>query len=157
VKKFVFVVLAAWVLNAQAGGNQQRAMEYPGGYERQCSDPSGLPDPVINWFVNAWRTAGFDMPNEGEPFEWLKYLASITTGAPEPGDLIEWLDEGHPICGLVIDNYFEVYAGCTSDINVCVSVPIAPYVARIKLIDKQDVIGYMRPHKAKVPSNGIAM
>jgi hypothetical protein len=35
--------------------------------------------------------------------------------------------------------------------------PIAPNAARMKLIDKQDVIGYMRPHKVKIPSNGIEM
>jgi hypothetical protein len=63
----------------------------------------------------SWRAAGFDMPNEGEPFDWYKYLAYVATGAPEPGDLIQWLD------------------------------------------DKKDVIGYMRPHKVKIPSNGIEM
>jgi superfamily II DNA or RNA helicase len=38
-------------------------------------------------------------------------------------------------------------AGCTSDINVFVGVPIAPNVCRIKLIDKKDVIGYMARRK----------
>jgi hypothetical protein len=151
------VVLAACVLNAQAGGNCQRAMGYPGGDERQRSDTSGLPDAVIDWFANSWRAAGFDMPKEGEPFDWSKYLAYVPTGAPEPGDLIEWLDDGHPICGMVITNYFEVYPGCTSDINVVAGVPVAPKVARMTLIDKKEVIGYMRPHKAKIPSNGIEM
>src|ERR1700730_11743487 len=150
VKKCVFVVLAACVLNAQAGGNWQRAMWCPGGYERQCADPSGLPDAIINWFVDAWRTSGFDMPKEGDPFDWYKYLSYVPKGAPEPGDLIECLEDGHPICGMVITNYFEVYAGCTSDIDVFVTVPIAPNVCRMKLIEKRDVIGYMRPHEAKV-------
>jgi hypothetical protein len=58
---------------------------------------------------------------------------------------------------MVITNYFEVYPGCTSDINVVAGVPVAPKVARMTLIDKKEVIGYMRPHKAKIPSNGIEM
>ena len=97
-------------------------------------------NPVIAWFVNQWNEAGFAVPAPGETFTWNQYLSPVADNRPQKGDLVGFTDkEANPHTGLVVD--------ASSDGAPVVKVPIGGDMVLLILVDKANVVGYLRPHK----------
>jgi hypothetical protein len=102
---------------------------------------------VISWFVEQWKEAGFDVPEEGKPFRWSDYLSPVPDKKGQAGDLIRYMDdEGKPHMALVLE---PAGVNGPADTKVAVKYPIGPGMSMMLGVEEKDVVGYLRPHKSK--------